>query len=71
MLKYQTDNPYPRLFEGKTHAYDFDMVLSSCVPFLYFYEFIEQKKPDYKIYIELYILIRLYHNGFADLLEGR
>ena len=41
MLKRNPEKAYPRLLEGKTHAYDFDMVMTSSISFSYFYDFVK------------------------------
>jgi hypothetical protein len=35
------ERAYPKYLEGKLEALDFDLVLSSSLPFQYFYDFVE------------------------------
>jgi len=61
------DRVYPGAFEHKLLALEFETVMNSCLPFEYFYQYIEEKKPKQLIYIKVYALVRLHDQSKEDL----
>ena len=69
MLLRHPDRAYPKTFEGKLEALDFDLVLSSSLPFQYFYDFILNHSAFNKPYLDLYVLSKLYQELIDDVMN--
>lgn len=63
------DKQYPRQVEGKLEAMDFDLVLSSSLPFQYFYDYVVTNASFYKPYFEVYILGKMYQELLDSILD--
>jgi len=55
--------------QTKYLAVDFDHMMNSCIPFQYFFDFIEKKKPTHLVYIHLFVLIRLHDQSKDELVS--
>lgn len=64
------EKTYPKFYEGKLSALDFDIFLETSLPFESLYDFILNYSPFNQVYIELYALCGIYRKGIQDLNEG-
>lgn len=48
---------------------DFELVMDSEIPFHHFYEFISKNKTNHKVYLDLYVLIKLYENRGREIMR--
>ena len=62
LYKAHPEKSYPVLYEGKMTAMDFEYVFESEIPFNYFFEFIKYHSKTNKIYLDVFVMVKLYES---------
>jgi ssDNA-specific exonuclease RecJ len=65
-MYWHPDKVYPRLYEGKLSAFDFE---GSQDAFEGLHNFISESCPSNMVYVELFVKIKLYENTVKEFLK--